>query len=652
MIRTEISSLPTNANGRRTIIESHIDANTAALEAGLLGVGQSIFSASGLIGTPSYAVTGMDLDTNFVAGVSAERGTLAVVSAQMVTVPQNDIWYRVAIRPDGDPVEYAFFDQSTNQMLAHSLKGLPYKIVLIEGDNTNPPPCPSDYVDYGTIFATGGIANFTLSPARAILAPNSPWANILGTPTTLAGYGITDAYTNTQTDTLLAAIPWPNITGKPTTLGGYGITDAYTNTQTDTLLAGKTPINTLVGQTQYNAGTSLDGIYFNTSAGVAMWSLIMNGTPSGATAPSLELRRHDAAGVPIAGPSNLIFNRATGYSFQTVSPTAPFFASFFDGVASVMLGKNTNFNIAGGSFNITSAIISAQTTGNILMQSTGGIINITGSTGLNIGTSGASAITNFNGSIVRFNVTDQLDFAMGANTIRIRPTYTEFTTIGGYGGTMDATVSTGGTVTIPNTNTRAHIDITVTTAGAAAITVDLSGRADSDGALQFIRFRGNFTTLTVTWANATVSWADNLTPPTTYANGDSVYLRVDTTNIYAARRARWSVVSVYRATPSGSTGSTQTITATVGPVNITAGTTFARFTGASFTGDVVLPLGVADRTVLHVAFGTTGNGAGYGSIIWTNAFSTYNVPSGVFDGSAITFIFDFFSGKWRCVGAV
>lgn len=619
MIRTEISSLPTNANGRRTIIESHIDANTAALEAGLLGVGQSIFSASGIIGTPSYAITGMDLDTNFVAGVSAELGTLAVVSAQMVTVPQNDIWYRVAIRPDGDPVEYTFFDQSTNQMLAHSLKGLPYKIVLIEGDASAPAPCPMDHVDYGVIIATGGVATFTLNPARATLAAN---------------------------------VPWPNLLNTPTTLGGYGITDAYTNTQTDTLLAGKTPINTLVGQTQYNAGTSLDGIYFNTSAGVAMWSLVMNGTPSGATAPSLELRRHDAAGVPIAGPSNLIFNRATGYSFQTVSPTAPFFASFFDGVASVMLGKNTNFNIAGGSFNITSAIISAQTTGNILMQSTGGTINITGSTGLNIGTSGASAITAFNGANFRAQATDSIDFTTGSTRLRMLPTYLEVNTIGGFGGTMDATVATGGTVTIPNTNNKTHIDVTVTTAGAAVITVDLAGRVDSDGALQFIRFRGAFTTLTVTWANASTVWADNMTPPTTYANGDSVYLRVDTTNIYAARRARWSVVSVYRATPSGSTGSTQTITATVGPVNITAGTTFARFTGASFTGDVVLPLGVADRTVLHVAFGTTGNGAGYGSIIWTNAFSAYNVPSGVFDGSTITFIFDSSTGKWRCVGAV
>ena len=617
-IRTEISALPTNANGRRTIIEQHIDANTAALEAGLLGVGRSLFSAAGIIGVPSYAVTGMDLNTNFVAGVSAELGTLAVVTAQMVTVPQNDIWYRVAIRPDGDPVDYGFYDQSTHQMLTHTLKGLPYKVVLLEGDNTNPPPCPSDHVDYGTIFATGGIANFTLSPARAVLAPNSPWANILGTPTTLAG---------------------------------YGITNAYTIAQVDALLANKTDKFTLTGRTQYNAGTTLDGFYFNTTAGIPMWSVVMNGAPSGITAPTLDIRRHDAAGALLGSPV-LSINRQTGYQFAFIDTAAPFFAAFFNGSQSVTLGKNTNFNLPTGGFTVSAATSTTQTTGNTSIESTSGNIMITAANGLTIGTSGASAVTNFNGSIVRFNVTDQLDFAMGANTIRIRPTYTEFPTIGGYGGTMDATVATGGTVSIPNTNTRTHIDITVTTAGAAAITVDLSGRADSDGALQFIRFRGAFTTLTVTWANATVSWADNLTPPTTFSPGDSVYLRVDTTNIYAARRARWSIVSVYRANSGGSTGATETISATSGTVNITAGTTFARFAGASFSGTINLPATAPDRAALTVAFGAIGNGAGFGTVIWGNTLSTYNLPSGVADGASVSFIFDSASAKWRVVGVV
>lgn len=92
------------------------------------------------------------------------------------------------------------------------------------------------------------------------------WAEITGTPTTLSGYGITNAYTKTEVDNLLSgaglgdmlksvydenddgkvdaadvadAVPWSGITTKPTTISGFGITDAYTETEVDSLLADK-----------------------------------------------------------------------------------------------------------------------------------------------------------------------------------------------------------------------------------------------------------------------------------------------------------------------------------------------------------------------------------------------------------------------------
>lgn len=55
--------------------------------------------------------------------------------------------------------------------------------------------------------------------------------------TTLAGYGITDAYTQAQANTLINAKA-----DKATTLSGYGISDAYTKVQADNLLAGKAPL--------------------------------------------------------------------------------------------------------------------------------------------------------------------------------------------------------------------------------------------------------------------------------------------------------------------------------------------------------------------------------------------------------------------------
>ena len=49
------------------------------------------------------------------------------------------------------------------------------------------------------------------------------WQDITGIPTTLEGFGITDAYTAAEIDTTLG-----NKADKATTLSGYGITDAYT----------------------------------------------------------------------------------------------------------------------------------------------------------------------------------------------------------------------------------------------------------------------------------------------------------------------------------------------------------------------------------------------------------------------------------------
>ena len=57
--------------------------------------------------------------------------------------------------------------------------------------------------------------------------------------TTLAGYGITDAYTKTEVNTELG-----NKADKSTTLAGYGITDAYTQAQVNTKLGEKVDVTT------------------------------------------------------------------------------------------------------------------------------------------------------------------------------------------------------------------------------------------------------------------------------------------------------------------------------------------------------------------------------------------------------------------------
>lgn len=70
--------------------------------------------------------------------------------------------------------------------------------------------------------------------AQMLKAAQKMVANFALKATTLAGYGITDAYTKPQTDGLLSQkANWA------ITLGGYGITDAYTKTEVNTLLNSK-----------------------------------------------------------------------------------------------------------------------------------------------------------------------------------------------------------------------------------------------------------------------------------------------------------------------------------------------------------------------------------------------------------------------------
>lgn len=74
----------------------------------------------------------------------------------------------------------------------------------------------------GTLRATGG------GTADAVA-----WANVQNKPTTIAGYGITDAYTKSEIDGrgYLTASDISGKADKSTTLAGYGITDAYTKSE-------------------------------------------------------------------------------------------------------------------------------------------------------------------------------------------------------------------------------------------------------------------------------------------------------------------------------------------------------------------------------------------------------------------------------------
>lgn len=100
--------------------------------------------------------------------------------------------------------------------------------------NTTLPTLGTTALVYVRVFGKTGVAAGTY---RSVTIDVQGRVTAGSNPTTLAGYGITDVYTKTQVDSLLAGKA-----DNATTLAGYGITDAYTQSQVNTLLAAKAPL--------------------------------------------------------------------------------------------------------------------------------------------------------------------------------------------------------------------------------------------------------------------------------------------------------------------------------------------------------------------------------------------------------------------------
>lgn len=94
------------------------------------------------------------------------------------------------------------------------------------------------------------------------------WTDILGIPTTLSGYGITDAYPlSSNPSGFISFVPaqtFTSLLSKPTTLSGYGITDAYSSSNPSGYISSFTetdPIWTAIAST-YRTITQNDLLYY------------------------------------------------------------------------------------------------------------------------------------------------------------------------------------------------------------------------------------------------------------------------------------------------------------------------------------------------------------------------------------------------------
>jgi hypothetical protein len=141
--------------------------------------------------------------------------------------------------------------------------------------------------------------------ARANHTGTQAWSTITATPTTLAGYGITDpivlttgSYANPAWITSLA---WSKITGTPTTLAGYGITDAV-------LKSGDTMTGALtITPASGNNALTVNGMIVETGSGTiaSAAGAIWNGIAIGAGTAT------------ITGSTNI--TTATGFNFINIA---------------------------------------------------------------------------------------------------------------------------------------------------------------------------------------------------------------------------------------------------------------------------------------------------------------------------------------------
>ena len=223
-------------------------------------------------------------------------------------------------------------------------------------------------------ISVAGDLSYNSSTGVITFSQNDAWSNITGTPTTLAGYGITDgggSVTPTSTDTFtnksgaisqwtndsnyLTSVPaqtFASLTGTPTTLAGYGITDgggSYANSNVDTHLnTGTATANQVLKWTgtDYDWVTSTDSDTTYTAGS----GLTLTGTVFSLTSGHFDGAYGSLTGAPTIPSGNQIIDwtsasagtiHASNYTDTNTTYTA----------GSGLTLSGTEFSLTGGHYN-------------------------------------------------------------------------------------------------------------------------------------------------------------------------------------------------------------------------------------------------------------------------------------------------------------
>lgn len=209
--------------------------------------GTGTVTSVGITGSNGISVTGSPVTTSGSIALSVNAATLkshlAITFADVGSTPTTIAGYGITDAFDG------VFASLTSKPTTIAGYGITDAFSGAYADLSGKPTIPTTVDSLTNVTVTTVADNELLAydnttsewinqtPAEAgfaTVATSGAFTDLSSTPTTIAGYGITDAFSGVFAD----------LTSKPTTIAGYGITDAFSGAYTD--LSGKPTIPSTV----------------------------------------------------------------------------------------------------------------------------------------------------------------------------------------------------------------------------------------------------------------------------------------------------------------------------------------------------------------------------------------------------------------------
>jgi hypothetical protein len=203
--------------------------------------------------TGAYSLTA----TNYVSDQARNRGLkftdtgTALTGGVTITLPSNEKLYWII----NDTLQTLTFDAGGTTGAVEAGRRKWISVDASDNVDVGEDGADKEYVDATFLKLAGGALTgaLTLSgaPTVDLHAATKAYADLMiplagGTPTGLLNYGsdLSGSYTDRSLvdkayvqsvalGSVSVSFAWADVTGKPTTIAGYGITDAYTKTETD-----------------------------------------------------------------------------------------------------------------------------------------------------------------------------------------------------------------------------------------------------------------------------------------------------------------------------------------------------------------------------------------------------------------------------------